>query len=168
MPFLKYRHPKLHEPNAPQLVDPDAVNENFEDIARLLNGNLGMENMLGGRVVQADSLANGRGLMCLTFNVDTTKGTWANDGVLFNNEFENEMVFVGASVHLASSDFAGELNDGSNRLVTLTDSQSPKRTSYVINQVEYGNLARFSDVQLKVTAGSIRGLTLFFTQEHSA
>jgi hypothetical protein len=45
MSELHYRHPRLHEPGARRIPDPDEVNENFEDIARAVNGALDESNL---------------------------------------------------------------------------------------------------------------------------
>lgn len=71
MAWLKYRNPKIDNPGCLRIADPSILNENFEDIARLLNGGLGAENLAPGRVFDNTALVNGYGLAALTFNYDT-------------------------------------------------------------------------------------------------
>ena len=47
MAFLKYRHPQITNGIQP-IADPEEINDNLDDIARLVNGNLGAENIASG------------------------------------------------------------------------------------------------------------------------
>lgn len=154
------------DPNARRLVDPEEINQNFREVARLLNGNLGVENLSGARGVASTLLQMPRSLFCVPFNLSTSFGVWPANGQLLAAPVALRLVSV--DVYQAAGGFAGSLLVGATTKATLTDYMTPARGTYRITDITSPALAALDVLVLNVTAGSVRGVHLWFTAAHAA
>lgn len=167
MPLFRYRD-GLIAPGTivSKLVDPDDLNRRFDDIARFLNGNLGIENVRTGRIFTPAHMSGGRDFFSVHFHCDSAIGTWPATAQIFL--LKQSAVLIGVDIDNASvatgAAFAATLYDGTNTICTLTDDHAPARPTYTVTKMTgYANLTAPKTISVVQTLGTFCGITLHFT-----
>lgn len=173
---LDYPYPVLDGPSQDGIVDPDEVNANFYAIARLINGNLGVENLIGARKITAAMLQKPRSLHCVSICLDTSLGTWPDgtgpatvNGQIFRMPYAGNLVAVG--VYRATTTFNATLRIAGAVKAQITDLSVPGasdgRVSFLVTDIENPAFAANDIYQLTLVTGNVRGITLWFTTAHT-
>lgn len=149
------------------LVDPEPVNENLLAIQRFINGNLDVGNLCGN-LVAAAMMACARSVGVMFIDVDTRESSYSSARVLFKAPQAMTILEVGITRASTSFDgetpFQGQLQVGGATKVLLTspDSTAVPR-SYRVTEIADPAIASAAEVDLIVSAGSVRGLTIIFS-----
>lgn len=170
MSYLYLDTEEMGEVGAPAVVDPDAVNRAFDEIARLVNGALGAENVRGGRGFTLGMMERQRSFQLLTFQLDTVNPVaWPAGGVLCS--LKQAGWLFGAAVTGASvaTPFQATLDVNGVIRMGLTCLETPPASSYWRVDPTSGSLLANDQLQLNVGAGSLSGsLTLLVSLAHVA
>ena len=165
MPYLVYKAPPFYN-LLRRIVDPEEINDKFLEIARLVNDNIGPENIQGGRGFTLGMMQRQRALTCMQFQLDTTAAVaaWPTDGVLFKSAIALTIITVGVAVATVSPAFSANLKVGGVIKAVVTDTTS-LMSFFTVNFSPI--LVAVNDVvALDVTAGSMTGtLTIMTTTD---
>lgn len=152
------------------------MNANFYAIARLINGNLGTENLIGARKITAAMLQKARSLHCVSICLDTALGTWPDGtgpattaGQIYRMPYAGNLIAVGA--YRATTTFEANLQISGATKAKITDLSVPGasngRVSFLVTDIAAPAFAANDIYQLTLVTGNVRGLTLWFTTAHT-
>lgn len=164
MSFLKYRNPDFVDGSLQTLVDPDEINQNFDDIARVVNGGLGGENLTPGVKLGAAEFECGRSYVPITFDFgsDYTAGTRN----LFKASHAMELVSVGVVGANTTGATQWLVMNGATVMADLFI-KSGDNISYIVDTIYSKAIAANETVSIAFTGtGTIYSLTLLFSAAH--
>jgi hypothetical protein len=158
---LAYRYPNLHTPNAQQLPDPEEVNACFEDVARIVNGGLDLDNLAPSARPALSMFACPRsaGVVAFALRADGSDGAF-------------EVMVPPVPVRLDAIGVnavpLGEVTSGVEILVDgspVASADDSLGSAAFIRQVGV-EVAADSIVSVEVTNGTVLGVSLFISAEH--
>ena len=165
MSFLKYRNPDFIDGSVQTIADPDELNENLEDVARVVNGNLGGENLTPGVKLANAKFECQRSNVALHFNFGSAYT--AATRPMFKTS--KQMYLVGVAIIAANTTNATEwyVKNGSTVMADVLTGHSGNTISYFVNDISSASLAVNETISLVFTGtGTIQGVTFFFTVDH--
>lgn len=165
MSFLKYRNPDFVDGNVQTIADPDELNENFEDVARLVNGNLGGENLTPGVKLALAKFECQKSNVVIPFNFGSAY-TAATRPMYKSNV---QMYLVGVAIIAANTTGASAwyVKNGSTVMADVLTGHSGNPITYLVTDISSASLGVNETISLVFTGtGTIQGVTFFFTVDH--
>lgn len=163
MAFLKYKHSisTAHQ----TVADPNEVNDNLDDIARLVNGNLGAENLAVAAKVAATQLECGRSYVTMHFDFGSAGlPTSVTTKKLFKSYHVMKLVAVGVCGAASSGATSWTIYNGATAMCSF---MIGKDNNYIHDGIQNSGVAVGDTISLTtVCTTGFTGLTLFFTVAH--
>lgn len=149
------------------IVDPDEVNAKFAAIARLVNGNLGVENLVGVAGLTTGMLANPRSMAPFAWRIDTVTHTYPANAILCRMKAAGRIRAVGVSGASTGTPFVANLKVNGGTVLSVA-SPLPVDDTFFLNLTTAPTFVLNDDIKLDVTAGSLVGtFTLYVSFGHS-
>lgn len=171
MAFLKYRHPNITNGIQP-IADPDDINDNLDDIARVVNGNLGAENIASGVKVAATQFECGRSSVVINYNFGPPTTQWGTPyapgtKLLYKASHALKLVAVGIVGAITTGASAWYVKNGSTVMADVLTGHSGTNIDYIVDSISSDALAVNETVSIVFTGtGTIAGVSLYFTAAH--
>jgi hypothetical protein len=158
MPYLKYKTPKFDSGANAKLIDITELWDNFRSVERIVNGNLGVENIKGGKV-STSMLTNTRAWGSAGFKFGAG---WPASGVLMYPPVD--LLIQKVVVDGASRTFSATLASGGSSAVV---NDAGGRISYHAVNV-FVTASADTNLTWNVTAGSCTGISIYYTVGHQS